>query len=161
MQEPLSPCVLAFPLWSVGRQPWPKRRPSVPGSEPPLLRSHLIRLKSLLLQDFRFQDLSPDAGLTWPGMGAADLRGGEPVLFQAWNLEASVGVCPHHPPSRRPRQARSPPGSDAPARLQKPPPAAPAFGSVFNGGDGFPQSSDGWPLFLLKCVRRREALHHV
>lgn len=40
-----------------------------------LLRSHLIhlllRLKSLLLQDSRFRDLSPDAGLPWPGNGCS------------------------------------------------------------------------------------------
>lgn len=138
----------------------------------PLLPSHLIQqepspasssvLRASCSRTSDFRTCRPTPGRLGRETAAADLHRGKRVLFQAWNLEPAVGVCPHHPPSRRPCQAEAfPPGSDAPARLQNLPPAGAAFGSIFNEGDEFPQSSDGWPLFLLKCVRRREALYHV
>lgn len=146
-----------------------------------LLPSHLIQqqpspasfscLKSLWLQDFRLQDPTPAP--LGRETAAADHHRGKPVLFQARDLEPVVGVCPHPAPSRCPcQEGASPRGAEASAlisralslqgRLQ--PSASPPSGSIFNEGDEFPPSSHGWPPFEslpLKCVRRREALHHV
>lgn len=158
----------------------PKRCPSVPGSELTCSPSHLIRREPSLASlsvlrascsrtsDFRTRRPTPTLG--WE-TAAADLHRGKPVLFQAWNLEPVVGVSPHHPLSRCPCQAEaSPEGSHASALISRafslPGLAfslpherllAPSLMKVMN-------FSSLWPLFAslpLKCVRRREALHHV